>query len=155
MTETDREELRVLHRSPEARHRAILAEAERLGIDEDFVSTLVDDFYGRIQADPVLGPVFGRAIGDDWGPHLAKMKDFWASVAMDAGRYDGRPVPAHLKVEGIEQAQFAHWLGLFRSTLEEMTDNPATISYFMIRAERIAQSLQYALFGLPLGRPGH
>lgn len=150
MPSRDTEELRVLHRSPEARHQAILAEAARLGIDEEFIATLVDRFYDRIRADSLLGPVFNRAIGDGWGPHLATMKDFWASVAMDAGRYDGRPVPAHLKVEGIEQAHFGHWLGLFRQTLEELTANPATIAYFLSRAERIAQSLQWAIFGLPL-----
>lgn len=141
-------------RSAEERRRDIEENAAALGIDDAFIDQLVETFYGRIRQDEILGPIFDAGIGDNWGPHLATMKDFWASVSMNAGRYSGKPVPAHMKHTAIEKEHFAIWLGLFRQTLEELSPSALTVAYFMERAERIAQSLQLALFGVPgLGRP--
>ncbi len=141
-------------RTAEERRRDIQANAAALGIDEAYIDTLVETFYGRIRADEVLGPIFDNAIGDNWGPHLATMKSFWASVAMNAGSYSGKPVPAHQKHTEIQREHFAIWLGLFGQTLEDTAPTPQTPAYFMERAERIAQSLQLALFGMPgLGKP--
>lgn len=123
--------------------------AAALGIDEHYVSTLVDRFYTRVRADESLGPIFDAAIADNWGPHLAKMKDFWASVAFNAGRYSGKPVPAHQKLTDVRREHFAIWLALFHETLQETAPTPGAIVFFMERAERIAQSLQLAMFGLP------
>lgn len=139
-------------RSAEERRRDIQDNAARLGIDDDFISMLVETFYARVRAHPRLGPIFDGEI-DDWPDHLAKLKDFWASVAMNAGRYSGKPVPAHMKLEGIQREDFAVWLGLFQQTLEEISPGPETVEFFMQRAARIAQSLQLAMFGLEsLGR---
>ena len=135
-------------RSAEARREDILAHAAALGIDEAYISTLVETFYQRIRAHPLLGPVFEQAIAD-WAPHLARMKDFWASVALNAGVYSGKPVPAHTKHTHIQQWHFNLWLALFRQTLLDTAPTPAAVDYFMERAERIAQSLQLAMFGYP------
>lgn len=134
-------------RSAEERRRDIQNNATRLGIDDDFISMLVETFYARVRAHPRLGPIFNGEI-DDWPNHLAKLKDFWASVAMNAGRYSGKPVPAHSKLTGIQREDFGLWLGLFQRTLEEIAPGEETVVYFMQRAERIAQSLQLAMFGL-------
>lgn len=136
-------------RTAEERHREILAEAAALGIDEAYVARLVETFYAKVRRHAVLGPIFNGVIGDNWDHHLSKLKKFWASVALDAGSYDGRPVPAHVKLDGIMPDHFQIWLGLFRETLEETAPTPAAIDFFMARAERIAQSLQYAMFSIP------
>lgn len=89
-------------------------------------------------------------MGGDWDKHLATMKKFWASVALGAGEYDGRPVPAHFKhKEKIQPEHFTRWLGLFEETLKDVAPTPGAAAFFLDRAERIAQSLRYALFGLP------
>ena len=134
-------------RSAEERRRAIQENAARLGIDDAFISQLVETFYARVRAHPRLGPIFNGEI-DDWPDHLSKLNDFWASVAMNAGRYSGKPVPAHMKLEGIRREDFGLWLGLFHRTLEEIAPGEETVIYFMQRAKRIAQSLQLAMFGL-------
>lgn len=131
------------------RREAIRAHAATLGIDEAYISTLVETFYGRVRADAVLGPVFENAIGDHWPEHLARMKDFWASVTLNAGRYSGRPVPAHKKHASIRPEHFGTWLALFEQTLVDTAPTAAAVPYFMERAHRIARSLQLALFGLP------
>lgn len=135
--------------SAENRRAEIQAKAAAMGITDEYISLLVDRFYDRIRAEPEIGPVFDKAIGDEWGPHLTKMKDFWASVAFNAARYNGRPVPAHARHKTIRPQHFSIWLALFRQTLEETAPSPTVVSYFMERAERIAQSLQLALFGAP------
>lgn len=130
------------------RRQVIRQNAERLGINDDYISTLVETFYERIRVDEELGPIFSNVV-DDWPPHLARMKDFWASVAFNAGRYSGRPVPKHQALEHVTPAHFQRWLTLFERTLEDTAAGPETVSYFMERANRIAQSLQLAMFGMP------
>ena len=143
-------------RSAEERRKDIRDTAAALGIDNAYIDLLVETFYARIRKDATLGPIFDKAIGDNWPPHLATMKDFWASVALNAGRYSGKPVPAHKKHPSIQKQHFDIWLSLFRATLEDTAPKPATVLYFMERAERIAGSLQLALFGIPgLEMPGH
>ena len=98
-------------RSANDRRRDMRLAAGRLGVDEAYISTLVETFYDRVRSDPELGPIFARAIPGDWGPHLAKMKDFWASVALGDTRYDGRPVPAHQKLSRSQAAAFRNLAG--------------------------------------------
>ena len=73
----------------EDKRAEIRASAAALGIDEAYISRLVECFYARVRADAMLGPIFEREIGDRWEPHLARMKAFWASVALNAGGYSG------------------------------------------------------------------
>lgn len=147
--------MEVTIRSAEERRQQIREEAAAKGIDEAYISLLVDSFYTRVRAHPELGPIFAAVIGDDWEPHLHKMKDFWASVVLSAGRYSGRPVPAHQKLKAVEPRHFATWLDLFRATLEDTAPSPEAVEHFMERASRIAESLQFAMFSLPeLLQPG-
>ncbi len=124
-------------------------EALKIGIDDEYISILVDDFYDRIRSHQILGPIFADAIGSNWQPHLKKMKDFWSSVAMSTGRYNGQPVPAHQKLTQVQQHHFSIWLDLFRQTLIETAPSPQAVDYFMERAQRIARSLQMAMFDRP------
>ncbi|MGL4324037.1 MAG: group III truncated hemoglobin [Beijerinckiaceae bacterium] len=116
---------------------------DKAGISEADLIRLVHTFYDRIRVDAVLGPIFNSQI-TDWTPHLAKMVDFWSSIALTSGRYHGRPVPAHVKIPGLERAHFAHWLDLFRATARELFDE-ANAAAFIDRAERIASSIHYAV----------
>lgn len=136
-------------RGASERRAEIQRHANAIGIDEAYISLLVDEFYRRVRLDPVLGPIFDEAIGDRWDHHLPRMKSFWASVALNAGTYSGQPVPAHKKLTRVQQSHFARWLSMFQATLEETASTPEAVSYFMERASRIAESLQLAMFGFP------
>ena len=114
-------------------------------VDRAFISRLVRSFYSRVRKDERLGPIFAREIHGDWEPHLEKMTDFWSSVILKTGDYHGRPVPAHMKIQGITPDDFSIWLGIFRTTAEELCE-PEVAAVFIERAERIAKSLQLALF---------
>lgn len=105
------------------------------------IEDLVATFYARIRKDAELGPIFERVIGADWGPHLKTMCDFWSSVMNTTGRYKGRPIPAHVKLTGIEPRHFERWLALFADTAQELFE-PALAQLFLMRAQRIAESLK-------------
>lgn len=108
---------------------------------DDQIEDLVASFYARIRKDAELGPIFERVIGADWGPHLKTMCDFWSSVMNTTGRYKGKPIPAHVKLTGIEPRHFECWLGLFNETTRELFE-PALAQLFLMRAQRIAESLK-------------
>ena len=108
---------------------------------DDQIETLVATFYARIRKDPELGPIFLTAIGEDWTAHLKTMCDFWSSVMNTTGRYKGKPIPAHLKLRGIEPSHFERWLKLFSETAHGLFDGQLA-AMFVVRAERIAESLK-------------
>jgi hemoglobin len=114
-------------------------------VDRAFIGRVVRAFYGRVRRDARLGPIFERHVADDWEPHLEKMTDFWCSVILKTGTYQGRPVPAHLKLKEVVKSDFAIWLGLFRETARDLCE-PDVAAVFIDRAERIAKSLSLAMF---------
>lgn len=144
----------VVHGYSAEKRAQIRDAAETIGVDEAYLSLLVDEFYSRVRADERLGPIFIGEIGNDWAGHLERMKAFWASVALNAGVYSGRPVPVHQKLVGVERSDFGRWLGLFRDTLDDTAPTPEAANYLLIRAERIARSLEIAMFErMPDGVP--
>jgi hemoglobin len=119
--------------------RAIRAET---GIDEAMIEKLVRAFYVRVQADPLIGPVFAARV-KDWEPHLQQMFSFWASVALMSGTYHGRPMQKLLPLP-IDGRHFDRWLELFEATARELCP-PKAAAHFVERAQRIAESLELGI----------
>ncbi|MFG1346551.1 group III truncated hemoglobin [Xanthobacter autotrophicus DSM 431] len=119
---------------------------EAEGLDEEAIHRLVHRFYDRVREDAVLGPIFGGRIAEGaWPVHLAKMCDFWSSVLLKSGRYDGRPLPPHLALgTDAGDPQFARWLALFRPTAVEVLP-PAAAQAAIAHAERMAYSFRLAI----------
>lgn len=121
-------------------------QANGYGIDEAFVSLLVESFYTKVRADSDLGPIFDGVIGDNWPTHMNKMKQFWGAIALKTGEYHGRPMPAHMKLKQVERWHFDRWLELFAQNLEEIAPSPEAKSFFNARAQNIARSLMAGMF---------
>ncbi|HVV40056.1 MAG TPA: group III truncated hemoglobin [Nitrobacter sp.] len=117
-------------------------------VSEDGIRRLVDAFYTKVRADPELGPIFDGAIKDNWPHHLEKMYAFWSSVMLTTGRYKGNPVVKHMVLPGMKPELFRRWLKLFDETCLELCDETVRAAY-KEKAERIAESLQLALFYRP------
>lgn len=114
-------------------------------IDEALIERVVRAFYAKVRQDPMLGPVFAKAIPGDWEPHLQKMFSFWSSVMLMSGRYHGQPVPKHQALAGVTPAHFARWLALFGETARENCEAEVA-ALFLDRAQMIAGSLKRAMF---------
>jgi len=121
-------------------------QANGYGIDEEFVSLLVESFYEKIRADKDLGPIFDGVIGENWPTHMAKMKQFWGAIALKTGDYQGRPMPAHMKLKQVERWHFDRWLELFAQNLNEIAPSAEAKSFFNARAQNIARSLMTGMF---------
>ena len=114
-------------------------------VSEAEIRTLVHEFYAAVQKDPVIGPVFARQIAPDaWPVHLARMCDFWSSVLLKTSRYDGRPLPPHLRLPDLSDTHFARWLALFRATARG-TLPPEEAPKVIALAERIAYSFRLSV----------
>ncbi|CAO1651000.1 group III truncated hemoglobin [Parasphingorhabdus sp. NYA22] len=127
-----------------------MAQANALGIDDALISNLVETFYGAIRSDALLGPIFQSHVAD-WTPHLARMKDFWASVTLESGRFRGNPMLKHIAVGGLDNLHFDRWLVLWNQTLDDIAPNDAAAQVFREAADRIASSL---LTGIKVQRGG-
>ncbi len=125
----------------------MVAGAAHAASEED-IRRLMDLFYGRVRRDPLLGPVFARAVGTtdaDWARHLARLADFWSSMMLRTGRYRGDPFSAHRRLPDLQPAMFDRWLVLFGEACAEVFE-PDLADAFRGRAERIARSLRMGLF---------
>jgi hemoglobin len=130
---------------PETRRLSAIRRIEaETGIDDAMIARLVDGFYERVRADPLIGPVFNERI-TDWGPHLEQMRLFWSSVALMSGVYHGRPMPKHLPLP-VDARHFDRWLELFEAAARDLCP-PVAADHFIERARRIAESLELGIAG--------
>lgn len=83
----------------------------------DDIKLLVNTFYGRVQKDELIGPIFASKI-TDWTPHLEKMYRFWQTILLHEHTYSGSPFPPHATLP-VEQTHFDAWLGLWSATVDE------------------------------------
>ncbi len=87
------------------------------------VQQLVDRFYGKVNRDELLAPIFNDVAQVDWNHHLPTIYRFWESLLLRAGSYQGAPFPKHA-VLPIEQKHFERWLALFIATVNENFTGP-------------------------------
>lgn len=127
---------------PERRARITAELMDKTGIDEPMIERLVRKFYDRIQAEPVLGPIFASKV-TDWEHHIQKLCAFWSSVALMTGRYHGQPMRMHIGLP-VDRSHFDRWLALFEKTAAEICP-PVAAAHFVERARRIADSLEMGI----------
>ena len=115
-------------------------------IDEASLSEQVLRFYERARRDPLLGPVFERAI-TDWPPHIRTITDFWIQAMGGGARYRGNPFAKH-QDKGITPEMFDRWLTLWGVTARELFTAPEA-ERLARKAELIGRSLKSGLFFTP------
>lgn len=122
------------------------------GITRESVRDLVVQFYARVREDELLGPVFYQALGEDWGPHLDRLTEFWSTLVLGMRGFKGNVYGTHMALFDIQPEHFERWLGLFEHTAGELfeADDAAR---FIKMAHQIAASLQIGFFGDVLVTP--
>ncbi|GAB5550591.1 MAG: hypothetical protein Sapg2KO_01820 [Saprospiraceae bacterium] len=81
------------------------------------IHLLVDTFYGKVQKDELLGPVFNAVIQDKWPMHLEKMYRFWQTILLSEHTYFGSPFRPHAPLP-VNETHFDRWKYLFNQTLD-------------------------------------
>jgi len=104
------------------------------------IKLLVDLFYGKVQSDTLIGPVFSHV---DWDHHLPIMYNFWSSMLLGDQSYRGNPFQKHLPL-AIEGQHFDRWLKLFTETVDEQFSGDRAEEIKM-RARSIAGIFQMRL----------
>lgn len=127
---------------PERRTERVAEMMAETGIDSAMIERLVHTFYAKVRGDELLGPVFDARV-KNWDAHLARMCLFWASVALGAGTYEGSPMQVHAPLP-VDANHFDRWLDLFEATAHEVCP-PVAAEHFIVRARRIAQSLELGI----------
>jgi len=79
------------------------------------IEFLVNKFYEKVQADPLLAPHFSQV---DWAKHLPVMYSFWSSMMLGEQSYKGNPFQKHVDLT-IEAVHFSAWLKLFIEVVDE------------------------------------
>ncbi|MFF2277497.1 group III truncated hemoglobin [Agromyces sp. NPDC058126] len=117
--------------------------------DRDDLVALIEAFYLRAFADPLIGPIFTDVAKMDLAHHLPIMCDFWESVLFDAGTYHRNTLALHVALDAkhpLTEAHFDRWLVLWRQTVDdgfrgEVADRAK------VQGERIAASIRRRLAG--------
>lgn len=110
------------------------------------VRDLVYTFYGKIQKDAMLGPIFNERLDGRWDPHLEKMTDFWETNLFGVAKFRGNPALMHGEVDrdieyGVTQEHFAQWIYLWFETINEKFEGKLAE-----RAKNGARKMSTALF---------
>jgi hemoglobin len=111
-------------------------------VSEAAIERLVRTFYERAREDDLIGPIFTANVAD-WDHHIARITDFWSSVILRTGRYDGRPMRPHLMLP-LKGEHFDRWLALFGQTAREIF-SVEVAEAFLDRARRIADSFEMGI----------
>ncbi|NGM65051.1 group III truncated hemoglobin [Sphingobacterium sp. SGR-19] len=115
----------------------------------DDVKLMVNTFYGRVQEDHLIGPIFNTKLEGHWPEHLEKMYSFWQTILLDEYTYQGRPFPPHAQLP-IEAEHFDRWLQLFDKTVDDLFAGPVAeeaksrgrkmAALFQVKLDHIRQS---------------
>ena len=87
------------------------------------IELLVQTFYEKVIADPLIGRIFTEVIKVNWKKHLPVMYDFWENALFYSGTYSGNPMASHKRLHQIfplKEEHFHRWIYLFTETVNEL-----------------------------------
>lgn len=87
------------------------------------IELLVQTFYDKVKADPLIGPIFNDVAKVNWQAHLPVMYDFWENTIFFTGNYSGNPMQVHMQLNErfpLNESHFSRWIRLFLLTTDEL-----------------------------------
>ena len=132
----------MLECSPIHRIEGNTMQALENSITQENIGRLVRIFYPMILKDEIVGPFFVEKLGGDiasevWQEHLVLISNFWASIALADGAYQGNPLAPHFQMPGISREAFERWLALFAEAADQVYQ-PEAGAFFKTRSSTIA-----------------
>lgn len=123
-----------------------MTEKDFLEPGTESMAVLVHGFYADVRAHPLLGPVFEAALQGRWDAHLARLVDFWCTVALGARSFKGDVFGKHMALTGVTPAHFAAWVGLWQQHTSRLFA-PEVAQELQVAAHGIARNLFRGYFG--------
>jgi hemoglobin len=112
--------------------------------NKDDIQTLIDRFYTKVVADPVIGHFFTSVVHLSWDVHIPIMVSFWETVLFGVASYKGNPMVKHVELHALaalEPQHFDRWLQLWTITVGENYSGPIA-DLAISKANTIAQVIQ-------------
>jgi hemoglobin len=112
------------------------------------IEVLVNTFYEKVKADPLIGYIFNDVRKVNWDKHLPVMYDFWDNAIFYSGGYTGNPLKTHEQLHAFCHLDTKHldrWTELFTSTVDELFEGDKA-GLAKQRARSIAAVMQIKIF---------
>ncbi|EHQ28794.1 group III truncated hemoglobin [Mucilaginibacter paludis] len=103
---------------------------KRLITNKADIQFLVDQFYIKVKADDVIGPIFNDAKNFSWDTHIPVMVSFWETMLLDQVTYKGNPMLTHIELNKrvpLNAEHFERWMKLFFETIDEHFEGDAVV----------------------------
>jgi hemoglobin len=103
------------------------------------VEQLVEAFYEKVLADPLLAPIFLDVARIDLAVHLPHIKSYWCKLLLGEHGYSRHTMNIHRQLHSrqpLSDAEFQRWLSLFLTTVDSHYIGPQAQ-----RAKRVSQAI--------------
>jgi hemoglobin len=114
---------------------------------KDNIDFLVNTFYKRAIADPLIGHFFTDIVQLNFEHHLPLIISFWDSMLLGANTYKGNPMIKHIELNEKSEllpAHFERWLELWQQSVTENFEGTKA-NEAVARAKSIALLMQYKI----------
>lgn len=98
--------------------------------NSDDIKRLVYSFYDLVVKDDLIGPFFSDIAKVNWEEHLPHMVQFWDTVLLGAGTFEGWPMRTHLLLNqkaSLKEEHFERWTSMWYAIIDENFEGPNTI----------------------------
>jgi truncated hemoglobin YjbI len=120
-----------------------------IAVTEGELDALVRAFYGHARVDPLIGPIFARAI-HDWEGHYKVVQNFWSRTMLGTERYSGNPFGPHRDLN-LTPAHFDRWIAVFTAAARQVLQ-PSAAERAIAKVQHMSVCFQA---GLTVPVPGH
>ena len=91
------------------------------------IKRLVCTFYDLVVKDDLIGPFFSDVAKVNWDEHLPHMVQFWDTVLLGAGTFEGWPMRTHLLLNqksSLKEEHFDRWTSMWFKIIDENFEGP-------------------------------
>ncbi len=95
--------------------------------NSDDIKQLVNSFYDLVIKDELIGPFFTEVAKVNWDEHLPHMVQFWETVLLGAGTFEGWPMRTHLVLNqkaALKEEHFERWTSMWYKIIDENFEGP-------------------------------
>lgn len=110
----------------------------------DDIELLINSFYAKVVADPLISHFFTEVIQLSWEHHIPIMISFWETLLLDRVSYSGNPMMKHIalhSLSSIGHVHFEQWIHLWEETVRKNFSG-AKAKEAVARAKMIAQIIE-------------